>query len=893
MRLFGYYALHSFKNQLKKMFKSWVIIFILACALVGGLIGFGMGKLSEAAEQERPPSTVETVLPQDPEELFPVDPKASLGTLELVAGGIVLLMLALNALNAEKNGNTIFLPADVPLLFASPMKPQSVLMFRLMTQIGAAILGSVYLLFQLPNLTLRLGLSVWAALAVILAWVLTVIFSRLLQVLLYIFGSNHPGFRKNLRYGVYGIFALAALGFLLFWRDSGEGPFPAALRFFNAPFTRWIPVWGWIKGFCVHAAAAETLPALLYLTALLAGGALFVWLIWRIKADFYEDAMAKSEETAALIRDAQESRTGVTIRRKKDRSEKLRRDGMKHGFGANVFFFKSLYNRFRFAHLHYFTKTAETYLLGAVTISIVLRFAINTRTMIPVVLALGVLAFFRALGNPLAQDTKMDYFVMIPESAWAKMFWSRLGGTVNCLLDLLPALAAAVLILGADPVAALAWMLFIASVDLYATIVGVFLDVSFPQSTGKTVKQMIQMMFLSFGLVPNAGILATGIMFSKVPLAAAGAAVFNLLLGAIFFTFTPSFLTPKGGKPAMNPSVSHPLDETREVFEPLYDPTPAKKAFSRIGFSASAMWVIWIALTLVLSYVIKRFFPGWSEENPWFYLSAAELPLYLCAIPVALLLMRKVERAKLERHKLPARLFAVYFLICEFFLTAGNLLGRVVNSIIEHLVGAAQEDPVTMLVGSASFWPKVVFLVILAPLVEEFIFRRQLIDRMKPYGEKLAVVLSALMFGLFHGNFSQGFYAFAIGLVFGYLYIRSGKLRYTVVLHMIINSLGGIVAPYVLEKTGLLTASMDYAELVEELSGNMTAMIPLAIYGLIMFAAIIAGLVLFLTRRKKIVFLPAERQIPAGSRLRTAVLNPGMLLFILISAAMFVMHIFS
>ena len=54
MRLFGYYALHSFKNQLKKLFKSWVIIFILACAVIGGLIGFGMGKATAIIAAEHP-----------------------------------------------------------------------------------------------------------------------------------------------------------------------------------------------------------------------------------------------------------------------------------------------------------------------------------------------------------------------------------------------------------------------------------------------------------------------------------------------------------------------------------------------------------------------------------------------------------------------------------------------------------------------------------------------------------------------------------------------------------------------------------------------------------------------------------------------------------------------
>jgi hypothetical protein len=92
------------------------------------------------------------------------------------------------------------------------------------------------------------------------------------------------------------------------------------------------------------------------------------------------------------------------------------------------------------------------------------------------VCVLAVLVFYRTLGNPLSQDTKMDFFRMVPESTWAKLFYSLLGGTVNCLLDLLPAMVAAVLILRANPLTALCWLLFILSVDFYATNVGTFID---------------------------------------------------------------------------------------------------------------------------------------------------------------------------------------------------------------------------------------------------------------------------------------------------------------------------------------------------------------------------------------------------------------------------------
>ena len=51
MRLFGYYAWHSFINQVKKLLHTWVLIFIVVCALMGGLIGYMAASLSDTASE--------------------------------------------------------------------------------------------------------------------------------------------------------------------------------------------------------------------------------------------------------------------------------------------------------------------------------------------------------------------------------------------------------------------------------------------------------------------------------------------------------------------------------------------------------------------------------------------------------------------------------------------------------------------------------------------------------------------------------------------------------------------------------------------------------------------------------------------------------------------------
>jgi len=547
MRLFAYYAFHTFVNQVRKLMKTWVLLFLVACLVLGGLIGLGTSLLAERVENNNnAEQTEETDVPPEREaEDGPsaAEIEARNAMIELVAGGVVLVMLFLQAFGADKNGSRIFKPADVNLLFPSPMQPQSVLFFRLMTQLGMVIVMTIYMLIQLPNLTLNLGLGIWAALAVIAAWGILIFTAQLVQALLYTLCSTRPELKKHLRTALYAVLIAIAGGFFFFWQSSGDGPLQAAFRFFNAPGTRYIPLWGWIKGFCMYAVEGNRIGVLLSLAGMIALDAVLGWVIWHVRADFYEDAMAQSEETAALLEKAQSEKEGLLVRRrKKDRSERLQRDGMRFGAGANVFFFKSMYNRFRFAQLHVLTKTMVTYLLAAAAGALFCRYALQTELILPVVLVLTGCVFFRALGNPLEQDTRTDFFRMIPERTWSKLLWSLLGGTANCLLDVLPALLLGAILMQSSVLTALAWLPFIVSMDFYATTVGAFIALSVPVSAGKTVKQLVQILFIYFGLLPVAVIMAVALVSGHPVLGAVCAAALNTGLGFLFLGVSPRFL---------------------------------------------------------------------------------------------------------------------------------------------------------------------------------------------------------------------------------------------------------------------------------------------------------------------------------------------------------------
>ncbi len=556
MRLFLYYAVHSFINQIKKLFKTWVIAFILICALMGGIIGFSAAAISEKAESTREEITLEEEEPFEAEIEISGDgileqmSVSKFQLIEMIAGAVILLILFLEAIGADKNGSNIFLPADVTLLFSAPLKPQSVLLFRLMSQLGTMLLASIYLIFQLPNLILNLHLSALGACGILLTWFLALAAAEIIRVFLYISASIYPIVKEHLRHVLYGLLLIIVLGNGLWVKFSGLGILEGIAKALTAPWTNWVPFWGWLKGFMMAGINGNIGLMLVFLVLLVVAVGVLIYITWRLKADFYEDAMEKAEEKAALLRKAQDDKgSGIVVsgKKKKDRSEKLLRDGNMRGNGASVFFFKAMYNRFRFAHLHIFTKTTETYLAVAIGGILLFKLLIEADGLIPILCAFAVVAFFRALGNPLSEDTKMDFFVMIPENTWAKLLYSLLGGCANCFLDMLPGAILVMIFFPANIWIGCLFLIFAVTIDIYCTCVGTFIDLAIPVNAGKIVKQLIQVMFIYFGLLPDILIIAITFVVGHLTMGLFMAMIVNLFLGGMFFAFTP-FLLDSGNR---------------------------------------------------------------------------------------------------------------------------------------------------------------------------------------------------------------------------------------------------------------------------------------------------------------------------------------------------------
>ncbi len=81
------------------------------------------------------------------------------------------------------------------------------------------------------------------------------------------------------------------------------------------------------------------------------------------------------------------------------------------------------------------------------------------------------------------------------------------------------------------------------------------------------------------------------------------------------------------------------------------------------------------------------------------------------------------------------------------------------------------------------------YLVVVAPLAEELIYRGLVLKTIAPYGKKIAIFVSALFFGLMHGNIKQFIGAFICGIIFASVDIKYGSIIPSLIIHSLNNAL--------------------------------------------------------------------------------------------------------
>ncbi len=173
---------------------------------------------------------------------------------------------------------------------------------------------------------------------------------------------------------------------------------------------------------------------------------------------------------------------------------------------------------------------------------------------------------------------------------------------------------------------------------------------------------------------------------------------------------------------------------------------------------------------------------------------------------------RQAITASLEKPE-ASLLFLVSIPFGLMLCFAGDYISSVISTLFEQIGITLTNTPDYEVPTSGSNLFLYAFATIVPPaIIEEFALRSVTMQPLRRYGDKFAILMTALVFGLMHRNAVQGIFAFIAGVVFGYIAIAANSVWPAIIVHALNNSFAVLVN--VLLQTNEETANRVYALVV-------------------------------------------------------------------------------
>lgn len=195
--------------------------------------------------------------------------------------------------------------------------------------------------------------------------------------------------------------------------------------------------------------------------------------------------------------------------------------------------------------------------------------------------------------------------------------------------------------------------------------------------------------------------------------------------------------------------------------------------------------------------IMETYMPKLLEEYIS-YIPLVTIIVALAVIPAFVMMYRndiryEHEQGVLPREKTP---FSKYVVIAgiavPLAVAATNLL-----TLSNLTVSSEAFRAVSTNLYSINFGLQLLGYGLIVPIAEELMFRGLVYKRLAfMNGKKAAMLFSALIFGLYHGNLPQGIYGFVVGLVSVYLYEKYGSIKAPILLHASMNITSVVATQY-------------------------------------------------------------------------------------------------
>ena len=139
---------------------------------------------------------------------------------------------------------------------------------------------------------------------------------------------------------------------------------------------------------------------------------------------------------------------------------------------------------------------------------------------------------------------------------------------------------------------------------------------------------------------------------------------------------------------------------------------------------------------------------------------------------------KKYEYFK-TNEKLNAKDFSVYFALAFWI---GNFFSFLIVLMSNH----KGRTPVVAIY--EPLYTDIIMTVFVAPVLEEIVFRGVIMNNLKKYGIKTAIIINSIFFALSHYNTDMVIPAFFTGIIFSYVAYKY-SIKYSILIHFFINAI--------------------------------------------------------------------------------------------------------
>ena len=264
--------------------------------------------------------------------------------------------------------------------------------------------------------------------------------------------------------------------------------------------------------------------------------------------------------------------------------------------------------------------------------------------------------------------------------------------------------------------------------------------------------------------------------------------------------------------------------------------------------------------------------------------------------------LKTLPSVKIEKRSLKFGQILTLILMVYGLAQVGSLMGMPIHTAltsVTYFSDTSTEDALSTLKDSlilnSDTFIRILTVGIMPAIFEELLFRKFLIDRTLRHGEFVSCAMSGIMFGLWHGNFQQFFFAFFLGVLFSFVYIRTGRIIYTMILHASLNLVTSSVTVELLAELlkrmgldmnkGTIDPNIDYDAVMKSI---MPLMLLLLLWLIVLLGLQIAGFVLVIVKRKNFKLMQIVGELPRKEILRKLTHNVTMWVFFALALLLFV-----